>query len=278
LRERFDIGAVLSLSLQGKELEGRLLALDKPDLTSDDLLLGGIVARQVLTRLEHFFLLRQLQQAAASEERIRLARDLHDGLLQSLTGMALQLETVQRLLERDPDTARRRLLEIQRLIESEQRDLRSHIRELKPSPPNPAEMDSELALRLEGLAERVERHWGLRVEVNVGRLEPRIPRGLSQEIYFIVHESLINAARHADASAVRAELAVEDNGVRIMVVDDGRGFAFRGRYDHADLTRMDLGPVTLKERVASLGGSLAIDSSDTGTRLEIALPLAENGG
>ncbi len=278
LQKSFNLGAVLSLRLQGEKLKGYLLALDKPQMTSDDLILGEIIARQVLTRFEHFFLLKQLQQAAAAEERIRLARDLHDGLLQSLTGAALQLETVHRLMEVDPQTARQRLLEIQRLIAAEQRELRSQIRALKPSPPNLPEMDSELGARLEELAERVKRHWGLRVEVNLKRLEPRIPGTLSQEIYLIIHESLINAARHAKASAVQAELAVEDNRVRILVADDGRGFPFHGRYDHTALTRMNLGPVTLRERITSLGGSLTLDSRDTGTRLEITLPLTNNGG
>lgn len=278
LQRSFNIGAVLSLRLQGDELEGYLWAIDKPQMTSDDLLLGEIVAKQVLIRLEHFFLLKQLQQAAASGERIRLARDLHDGLLQSLTGAALQLETVHRLMEADPQTARQRLLEIQRLIAAEQRDLRSQIRELKPSPPILTEMDSELATSLEELAERVHRHWGLRVEVELKRLEPRIPRTTAKEIFFIIHEALINAARHAKASAVRAELAVEGNGVSIMVVDDGRGFPFHGHYDHTVLNKMNLGPVTLKERIESLGGSLAIDSSDTGARLEITFPLTGKGG
>jgi len=278
LQARFNARTVLGLRMHGKEHEGYIFAFDRSRISADDLVLGEIVVRELVTRLDQFSLLKQLQAAAAIEERIRLARDLHDGLLQFLTGAALQLETVHRLMEADPETARQRLLEIQRLIAAEQRDLRSQIRELKPSPPNLPEMDFELAIRLEELAERVKRHWGLRVEVNLKRLEPRIPRTLAQEIYFIIHESLINAARHAKASAVRAELAVEDNGVRILIADNGRGFPFRGRYDYGDLTKMNLGPVTLKERIASLGGSLAIDSSDTGTRLEITLPLAENGG
>jgi hypothetical protein len=75
--------------------------------------------------------------------------------------------------------------------------------------------------------------------------------------------------------AVRAEIDVGENYVNITVSDDGHGFPFQGQYDHTDLTKMNLGPVTLKERIAALGGSLAIDSSDTGTRLEITLPLTE---
>ena len=277
VQAQFAIGAVLSLRLQGESLAGRLFFLDKPRMTSDDLILGTIVAHEVVARMDQFSLLQRLQQAAATEERIRLARDLHDGLLQSLTGAALQLETVHRLLEKDPQVARERVLDIQRLLAAEQRDLRSFIQELKPTSLSPAEMDACLTTRLQELGERIERHWGLRVAVRVERLAAGIPKALARDIYRIVHEAFINAARHAHAAAARVELGVADTQVCITVADDGCGFPFRGHYDLAALTTLNLGPVTLKERIASLGGSLVIDSSDTGARLHITLPLARPG-
>ena len=277
LQQRFDIGAVLSLRLSGTNTEGYLFGLDKPGMTSDDLVLGEIVAREVAIRLDHFYLLKQLQQGAATEERVRLARDLHDGLLQSLTGAALQMETLHRLMETDPQAARERLLEIQRLIAAEQRDLRSHIQALKPSASILVDPESTLAGRLNELAGRIERQWGLHAEVGLKHPELQLQGPLAQEIYFIVHESMINAARHARASSVHAELSVECDRMRIVVADDGRGFPFRGLHDHAALTEMNLGPVTLRERVASMGGSLSIDSGETGSRIEITLPLKEKG-
>ena len=89
---------------------------------------------------------------------------------------------------------------------------------------------------------------------------------------------MVNAARHSRASAVEVDFAVEENQVRILVSDNGRGFPFRGQYDHHALTKMNLGPVTLKERISSLGGTLGIESSEYGARLEIILPLTERGG
>lgn len=278
LSARFAVGAVLALALRGEGFEGRLFSLDKPGMTSDDLVLGGVVARQVATRMEHFYLSRELQQAAATEERIRLARDLHDGLLQSLTATALQLETVGPLLEKEPEAARARLLEIQRLIAAEQRDLRSFVRRLKPAPLGPAEAQSDLVAGLKELAQRMERQWGLRVELSVARMEAGIPEALAHDIYRMVHEALVNTARHAGASLGRVEIGAQDNRVRITVADNGRGFPFRGHYDHAALTAMRLGPVTLRERVESLGGSLAIDSSEAGARLDITVPLVGPGG
>jgi signal transduction histidine kinase len=136
---------------------------------------------------------------------------------------------------------------------------------------------SNLTILLKELAERIKRQWGLRVEINLKYPEKQVPRIPAQDIYFIVNESLTNVARHAKASTVHTELAVEENRVHITVTDNGQGFPFRGRYDHVTFNKMNIGPVTLKERIASLGGSLTIDSSDTGTQLEIILPLTKDG-
>lgn len=133
-QDRFGIRSVFSLSMEGENLKGRLFVPDKKGMTTDDLLLGGIVAREMAIQMDYFHMLRQLQQSTAAEERIRMARDLHDGLLQSLTGAALQLETVQRLIETDPRASQQRLLEIQHMIAAEQKNLRCQIQDLKNLP------------------------------------------------------------------------------------------------------------------------------------------------
>jgi signal transduction histidine kinase len=278
LQARLATGALLSVSVRGGSGEGRLFFLDKPAMTSDDLLLGETVASHVALRMDLLSALERLIRAAATEERMRLARDLHDGLLQSLTGMALQLETVRRLLDQEPQAARAAVLQLHDVIAAEQRDVRTLIEYLKPGRPGPPEADSGLATQLDGLAARIERQWGLGVKLKVEGLDAGISKTLAREVYHIVHETLINAARHANASAVSVELAAEDDQVCITAADNGRGFPFRGYYDHAALIEQKLGPATLKERIASLGGFLAIDSSSAGARLEITLPLRQPRG
>jgi signal transduction histidine kinase len=277
LLTRFAMRAVLSMHLCGETFHGRLFFLDKRSLTSDDLVLGAIVAHQVTADLDQFYLSRQLQHAAVADERIRLARDLHDGLLQSLTGAALQLETVQHLITEDPQTARQRLLAIQQLMTDEQRQLRSFVRDLEPSSLNPAEPECLLDARLREVSERIERQWGLHVSLSIKSAEKSIPRAQAFQIQHIVNEALVNAARHAHASAVCVELEVQDSQVHITVVDNGRGFPFQGRYDLPTLTDLKAGPRTLKERISSLAGSLTIDSTAAGARLEVCLPLALPG-
>ena len=121
--------------------------------------------------------------------------------------------------------------------------------------------DFSLATRLEAVSKQIERQWGLRVELGVKLPDPQLPTELAHEIYYIVHEALVNAARHACASAVCAELELQNDHVRITVADNGRGFPFRGRYTLAALMSLQLGPVMLRDRVASLGGTLALDST-----------------
>ena len=178
-----------------------------------------------------------------------------------------------------PEVAQERLWEIELLLAAEHRELRFFIEELKPAPLGIIGGDSNLDAALGGLAERIDRHWGLGVELKTDRLgEARIPGDLAKEIYHIVREALVNVVRHASASKVRADVGADGGQVRVSVVDDGRGFPFQGHYDHAALTELNLGPVSLRERIASLGGTLAIKSAETGTCLQITLPFVRPEG
>ncbi len=274
LQQRFAVESVLSLNLRGESLEGYLFFLDKRGLTSDDLLLGEVVAREVSARLDLFYLIQRLKQMAAAEARLRVSYDLHDGLLQSLALATMKLQTVYRLLDEDPMKAKKPLLEIDRLLCNEQDGLRSFIRELKSLSRHVDPGEASLIVRLKGLVKQVEKEWDLHVHLTMAGLDSGVPKTLSQDIYYLVHETLVNAARHAGASSVDVELRVEDHEIRISVADNGRGFSFRGHYDHSTLMERKLGPATLRGRIESLAGTLAIDSSESGARLEISLPCS----
>jgi len=206
---------------------------------------------------------------------VRLSRDLHDGVLQSLTGAALKLETAQRILETQPRAARQRLREIQRLIADDQRNLRFLIRDSK-LPSRGAVEEASLDVRLHELVQRLEGVWDIRVEPRF-ELPDAAAGPLAYDICHVLQEAVVNAARHAGASRVRVDVREREGQLQIVVADNGSGFPFHGHYDHAALSALQLGPVILKERVDSLGGTLAIDSSPTGARLEIRLPSAATG-
>ncbi|HVS03357.1 MAG TPA: histidine kinase [Thermoanaerobaculia bacterium] len=238
-------------------------------------LLGYLGAHEERIRSEMAFV---AAWAAATEERIRLARDLHDGVLQSLTGFALRLVAVERQVATDPQVARQRLEDLRRLMALEQRDLRFFIQELRPEPGSREGTVTSLGTRLEELMERIEREWDLRVELQAENLPESAPDGLGRDVYHIVREAVVNAVRHGEASQVQVRVAGEgDGGVSIEVRDNGRGFPFAGRYTQDTLDRLDLGPRNLRERVAALAGSLELQSGPGGACLAIVLPGLEAG-
>lgn len=221
--------------------------------------------------------MQRLQHVAAMEERIRLSREVHDGLMHSLTEVSLELQKACDLVEEAPKAARERLGEIQRLLAEEQRNLRLFFRELRSGGTDSCAPGPSLAARLGELVKTFQNVWGISAELRAEAVTAPIPAELANGAARIVREALVNAARHGRASAVRVELSAQDHHMRIGVADNGRGFPFRGQYDHAALTRLKLGPVCLKERVESLGGSLAIASTDAGARLDVILPLRQPG-
>jgi signal transduction histidine kinase len=277
LRARLGPGPLLGLRLRSDSFEGHLLLAGKRGMTSDDLLLGEAIAALTAARLESVHLARSLAERAATEERIRLARDLHDGTLQSLTGFGLRLETVRRLLA-EPGGAGAALSgieELQKLLALEQRDLRFFIHELEPSRPTATGQPAPWNAQVAELARRLELEWGLVVDLAIERGSGDIPDRLTREIYHIAREAMVNAARHGKATQVRAEIRAAADPVSIVVADNGCGFPYAGRFTHHELDELGLGPRTLRARVKALAGELVLQSSGAGARLEIALPMQE---
>lgn len=269
LTERLATRSVISARVTGDTMQGRLFFLERDDFTSDDVTLAEVVGRLVATRIDQLNVAERMRAAAVGEERIRVARDLHDGLLQSLTGAALQLESVHKLVGISDEEARSRLRRVQELIEHDQRELRSLITHLRPA--RAERSGSPLETRLAELAQRFERQWDVGVSVAIEPPFPALREERSGAVYSIVQEAVANAARHARASRIDATVRASNGHVEIVVTDDGHGFPFHGRFDLAALDEMRRGPATLKERVASLGGEMILLSSPGGARLEIRI-------
>jgi signal transduction histidine kinase len=270
LKQCYAIKSVIGLKLDGQKLHGWLFVLDKPGMIADDLSLGVLVSHQVSALMDRRLARADLQRNAAAEERIKMAHNLHDGLLQTLTGIALQIQILKHLLENDVQAARKQLADIQNLIVEEQRSLRNYIVSLKPSAAAP-ENHQQFSSRLQNLAATVQQLWGIKITLT---LPPSLNlRRLSEDIYNLLRESLVNSARHAQATQVRASLGIQEDYLCIRISDDGRGFPFYGSYDLAELTALEMGPRSLIERIKTLDGQLCIESSTSGSSLTISVPL-----
>jgi signal transduction histidine kinase len=203
--------------------------------------------------------------------RLGVSYDLHDGLLQSMAIATMNLDIVRTLIEKDPAAAQERVAETNRLLLDEQHELRSFIRELKSACPAPSREPS-LVTRFTDLFQEIEKQWGLHVDFTMEGSDSNVPEALRQHVFYLLREMLLNAARHAGASSINVALSRKDHELRITAVDNGRGFPFRGHYDNSRLTDCKLGPANLKGRITSLGGTLSIESSEAGAKLEITLP------
>lgn len=270
LIRQYQIKSVIGLALHGQAFRGHLLLLDKPAQTLDDLNLGILAAQQVVTHMDQFFLHAQQQKTAAIDERIKMARDLHDGVLQTLTGIALQVKTIGRTLESDPAATQQGLEGLQALIQTEQRNLRQFIQQLKPAAAE-SQTTTSLLSRLQELANTIHQQWGIVVWISP---QPVYCSGTqTEDIYHLIREAIVNSARHANASHVDLAVRNSNGNLQIHIADDGGGFPFHGDYDLAELSALGQGPKTIMERVQALRGSLHIRSQSSGTTLDITLPL-----
>jgi signal transduction histidine kinase len=244
-------------------------------LSDEDLALASVVGRAASAFMAEVQLRARLRESVAFEERVRLARDIHDGVLQSLTGTALQLEAARRLLDRDVPEARHAIEGVQDSLVQQQRELRLLVDTLDPDR-KPTGAGPSLAIRLTGLAESVSRQWGVETAVELDEgVDARLADSpeLVQDVVFIVHEGLANSSRHAAATRVTAAVRSSDCGIQISVEDDGRGFGFQGRRDADTLRSQGIGPMAMISRVQRLRGTLEVTSGPRGSRVEVSLPV-----
>lgn len=242
---------------------GRLFAEGMTD--PDNVRLAEIVAGLTGTGLDQINFVEMMREGVSNEERLRLSRDLHDGLLQSLGGLALHVRGARRAAAGDPHETEQRLdLVVEQLIEA-QRVLRDFVEGLRPDLVYRRDL---LRARLSRVAHSIELQWPVAVELQTSGDVDALDVRRADDVVALVAEALTNAARHADAKRIRSSVAVEKDRLCVDVVDDGRGFPVHGRLDPAHA------PWSLRERVTALGGELAIDSSPRGARIEIRLPAA----
>ncbi len=224
----------------------------------------------------------QRQEALLRQEmfelRLRTAMELHDGILQTLTGAGLQIAVARRLIHSDPAAAGEVLEALGTSLAAEQREMRLYVDEVKGSAA--ASPDGTLGLRerIETIIERVGAIWGVSTSVDA-RLPGRLPPELGRQILRIIQEATVNAVRHGAARAVSVSAAFDGPDIAITVSDNGMGFSFLGEYDSEALKKKRLGPLSLKHRVEAAGGSMSINSTPGGSTVTVRLPfVGESGG
>ena len=243
------------------EVLGAFYLTDKQDAYAfgdDDQHLIELFAAHAAIAIENATLFERSRELTVVAERNRLARDLHDSVVQTLFSLALIAEAARR----NGDVAE--LERVEELAKNALAELRSIVFELRP-----ADLEAEgLVTTLIKHAEVVRRVFGQDIDVRVAS-EQRLGPDVELELFRIAQEALSNALKHAAASKIEVIVDLEADPARLEIIDDGSGFdpespAIRARH---------LGLTSMEERAESIGAKLRIDAaSGPGTTVAVEVP------
>ncbi len=272
LAEKYDFSSLMSVSFAfGQEWVGRIFVLD-PALAGDieeELRFLHELVRQVGPAVYNVLLLRRLRLRAGAVERARFARELHDGAVQSLIAVEMQVDVLRRQSTIKPAVVTEELGRIQGLLREEVLKLRELMQQMKT-----LDVDSKKLLGLlADTVERFQRETGITARFLSDLDELKMPQPVCRELARIVQEALVNVRKHSRARQVLVRLAAHNSTWNVVIEDDGCGFPFSGRLSQAELEALGKGPLVIKERVRVIEGELTIESiPGRGSRLEISIP------
>ena len=206
----------------------------------------------------------QAGELASSQERAHLARELHDSVTQALFSMTLVTRTTELLVDRDPAAAKEKLGSLRDLQREALAEMRALIFELRPGNIEQDGLLAALKTHTAGLQGRI----GLPIVVT-SDLAERLPLALEEVLYRISQEALHNIVKHAAARQVTLSIDRTAGGLRLRIVDDGRGF------EAASVPDGHLGLAGMRARAEKIGASLEVISRlGSGTTIEVIVPDA----
>jgi signal transduction histidine kinase len=224
-------------------------------------------ATQAAIALDYARAQSELQRLAVIEDRERIATDLHDGVIQSLFGVGMELQAARATLH-EPDLVGMHVSQSLQDLDRAMRDLRGYIHGLEPVVLAGRQLSDALQL----LATDFQAKTGVHVRLSVDP-ETAINAGsLAAQLVQIAREALSNVARHAQATKCELTLVRDGNRAVLQVLDNGRGFNPEEAAGHG------LGLHNIRQRAASFGGTVTVESAPAkGTRVRVSVALPDNG-
>jgi signal transduction histidine kinase len=257
----------------GGHLRGHALAIRevRRKFTRDDLEFLLLIVGQAAAGFENVRLQEKAEEVAVLEERARIARDLHDGFIQSLAGIDLRIEACKMLLQRDPRRVRRELEELHQAVDHGYREVRHYLNVLRAAG-RPA---SELWTTLDRLAQEFSKREGIRVHLMRPSNDPGLSATTGFELAQIVREALRNAVRHGGATQAIVKVGTRASHLYLLVRDNGSGFVNGNeRVDDDGFLDQGAAPWSIRERTAALGGRLRVLSHPgRGVEVSIVVPV-----
>jgi PAS domain S-box-containing protein len=200
-----------------------------------------------------------VQFRAAEEERIRIARELHDSVTQTMYSVSIVAEALPRLLDRNLDEAKRRAIHLRYMTLGALAELRNLLFEFHPK----ALQDTQLSILVQQLADMLTGRTNIPVEITVDG-DAKLPEDVKIAFYRVAQEAFSNIAKHAQATQVTAMLESVSNKCKLFILDNGIGFDLESVYSEK------LGLKIMRERAESIGADLTVESSpDQGTKVSM---------
>jgi signal transduction histidine kinase len=267
LQKHFDITTACSAPFVGEICRGRVFMLDKTNWEDDDFMLAQLVASRLRVELEHHALWVRMEENTASRERMKVARDLHDGILQSLTAAGLQLKTLASISQ---NKLSGEIENVRKLLFAEQQRIRSFVDGRNATM---SQVLVELHNEMERELDEIRRQWGCDVALSVTPKDATISPELGRQLEFMLAEASANAVRHGGASLIDVAIETVPDAIRVRISDNGKGLDEERRvYTHDELDDLNIGPQSLRNRIAELNGSLSLLNLSKGVELRIELP------
>jgi len=245
---------------------GVLLLVDEAPkrFQQTDLDILELIAASAAITFENARLYRAGQELAALQERNRLANSLHDAINQSLFSAGLIAEVLPRLIERDPDQASQSVQDLRKLLREAVADLREVLAEMQPQRLDNIRFDELLCQ----LADKYTERTGASVTINLDR-ETNFDAGVQEVLYRLCREVFTNIAKHAEATQVWVELVHSNDGVELVIMDNGHGFDMRL------IPNGHFGLAMMQQQATTIGATLSIASqSGHGTKVHLYLPTS----
>ena len=259
----------------GNEWTGRLMLVGAQlgPKREDELKFAEKLMRGIGPAVYSVYLVRRLRNRISAVERARVARELHDGAIQSLIAVEMQVDVLRRQASEHSGRLADDLERIQQLLREQVLEMRELMQQLKPAEVSPEQFLDFLGNTIERFRRDTGINATLQSEVKEVDLTPQQCRELGR----IVQEALVNVRKHSGAGNVMVDLDRRNGHLVLTIEDDGRGFGFTGRLNSEQLTAARLGPTIIQERVRSMSGELEIESvPGKGARLQVALPKKGN--
>ncbi|MGA2961162.1 MAG: sensor histidine kinase [Candidatus Korobacteraceae bacterium] len=259
-------------SEMGNEWFARLVLIDARvgERRERELGFAESLARQATSALYSLFLIRRLRSRAGAMERARVARELHDGAIQSMISAEMRVDVLRRRAERGSSELEPELSELQHLLRREVLNLRELMQQMRPVDLIPEQLLDYIA----DTVDRFRRDTGIDARFVSDLQEVDLSPHICRELVRIVQEGLVNIRKHSQAThAIVGMTRCESGALRLTISDNGRGFEFEGLISSEELANTTKGPMIIKERVRGIGGQLSIESNPgRGSRLDITLP------